>query len=67
MSQDHFGLIISKLVLKNFATFDDQVIKFDNGFNAIIGETGSGKSLILDAIQLILGHRADKKRALQIS
>ena len=61
MSANHFGLIISKLVLKNFATFDDQIIKFDTGFNAIIGETGSGKSLILDALQLIMGHRADKK------
>ena len=61
MQQDHFGLIISKLVLKNFATFDDQTIQFSRGFNAIIGETGSGKSLILDAIQLVLGQRADKK------
>lgn len=58
---EHIGLIISKLSLKNFATFDDQTIQFSEGFNAIVGETGSGKSLILDAIQLILGQRADKK------
>lgn len=56
-----YGLIVSKLGLKNFATFDDQIITFESGFNAIVGETGSGKSLILDAIQLILGQRADKK------
>ncbi len=55
------GLWIQKLNLKNFATFDDQVINFSDGFNAIVGETGSGKSLILDALQMILGHRADKK------
>ena len=61
MSALSYGLIISKLSVKNFATFDDQTINFVNGFNAIIGETGSGKSLVLDALQLILGGRADKK------
>ncbi len=55
------GLYLSSLSLKNFATFEDQAINFDTGFNAIVGETGSGKSLILDALQLILGHRADKR------
>jgi DNA repair protein RecN (Recombination protein N) len=54
-------LKLENLTLKNFATFTDQTINFENGFNAIIGETGSGKSLILDALQLILGQRADKK------
>lgn len=47
--------------MQNFATFQDEEILFDKGFNAIIGETGSGKSLILDALQLIFGMRADKK------
>jgi DNA repair protein RecN (Recombination protein N) len=61
MIEKQFGLNISKLTLKNFATFDDQTVNFVNQFNAIVGETGSGKSLILDALQLILGHRADKK------
>lgn len=61
MSLERFGLIISQLSLKNFATFDDQTIGFDTGFNAIVGETGSGKSLILDALQLALGQRADKR------
>jgi len=54
-------LFLKSITLNNFATFEDQVITFDNQFNAIIGETGSGKSLILDALQLILGARADKK------
>jgi DNA repair protein RecN (Recombination protein N) len=54
-------LSLNKLALKNFATFEDQTVLFHKNFNAIVGETGSGKSLILDALQLILGHRADKK------
>ncbi|MEX0798995.1 MAG: AAA family ATPase, partial [Bacteriovoracaceae bacterium] len=55
------NLKLANLNLTNFATFQDQTIHFGDHFNAIIGETGSGKSLILDALQLILGQRADKK------
>ena len=55
------SLILKSLTLHNFATFENGQIFFDPGFNAIIGETGSGKSLILEALQLILGNRADKK------
>lgn len=52
---------LKQLIIQNFATFKNQAIHFRPGFNAIIGETGSGKSLVLDALQLILGARADKK------
>lgn len=52
---------LKNLIIQNFATFKNQSIKFRPGFNAIIGETGSGKSLLLDALELILGGRADKK------
>jgi len=52
---------LKKLIIQNFATFKNQSIHFRPGFNAIIGETGSGKSLVLDALQLILGSRADKR------
>lgn len=55
------ALYLKQLNLLNFATFENQQVLFDPGFNAIIGETGSGKSLILDALELILGSRADKK------
>jgi DNA repair protein RecN (Recombination protein N) len=55
----HFYL--KNLVIQNFATFKNQSISFRPGFNAIVGETGSGKSLVLDALQLILGGRSDKK------
>jgi DNA repair protein RecN (Recombination protein N) len=54
------SLYLSSLRLNNFATFRDEEILFENGFNAIIGETGSGKSLVLDALQLVFGMRADK-------
>ncbi len=55
------GLFLKSLNLVNFATFENQEITFFSGLNAITGETGSGKSLILDALQLIFGQRADKK------
>ncbi|MFA6237293.1 MAG: AAA family ATPase [Bacteriovorax sp.] len=54
-------LYLKSLNLQNFATFENQEIIFDIKFNAIVGETGSGKSLILDALQIIFGARADKK------
>lgn len=54
-------LYLKSLNLQNFATFENQEIQFDTKFNAIVGETGSGKSLILDALQIIFGARADKK------
>ena len=57
--EEHFYL--KQLVIQNFATFKNQTINFRTGLNTIIGETGSGKSLVLDALQLILGGRADKK------
>lgn len=55
------SFFLDQLTLKNFATFENQTIDFKNNFNAIAGETGSGKSLILDAFQLLLGARADRK------
>jgi len=54
-------LFLKSLTLQNFATFENQTIKFNHRFNAIIGETGSGKSLILDALQMIFGARTDRK------
>lgn len=52
---------LKTLLIQNFATFKNQKINFKPGLNVIIGETGSGKSLLLDALQLIFGGRADKK------
>lgn len=52
---------LKELTIQNFATFKNQSIQFGPGLNALVGETGSGKSLILDALQLLLGARGDKK------
>jgi DNA repair protein RecN (Recombination protein N) len=46
------------LTLKNFAIVDDITINFGSGLNIITGETGAGKSLIVNAINFILGDRA---------
>jgi DNA repair protein RecN (Recombination protein N) len=54
-------LNLKSVKLQNFATFSNQMIDFTNNFNTIVGETGSGKSLILDALQMCFGARADKK------
>lgn len=54
-------LRIENLSINNFATIKHQSVDFTEGFNVIVGETGSGKSLILDALQLTFGARADKK------
>ncbi len=61
MKAKSHSLYLKTLSLQNFATFENQTINFDDKFNAIVGETGSGKSLILDALQLVFGARADKK------
>lgn len=54
-------LTIKSLTLKNFATFSYSEVLFTEGFNCIVGETGSGKSLVLDALEMIFGGRGDKK------
>lgn len=50
--------MLSSLMVKNFAIIDNINIDFSNGFTAITGETGAGKSLLIDAIGLLLGDRA---------
>jgi DNA repair protein RecN (Recombination protein N) len=47
------------LRVKNFVLIDELELSFDDGFNVITGETGTGKSILLDAISLILGARAE--------
>lgn len=49
-----------QLNIKNLAIIDDISIEFGEGFNILTGETGAGKSIIIDAINLILGARADR-------
>lgn len=47
------------LHIQNFALIDQVKLGLDNGFTALTGETGSGKSILLGALDLVLGERAD--------
>src|SRR6476660_2923698 len=53
--------MLSRLVIKNYALIDNLDISFDKDLNVITGETGAGKSIVLGALGLILGQRADGK------
>ena len=53
--------MLQKLSIKNYALIDSLDIEFDQGLNIITGETGAGKSIILGALSLILGQRAESK------
>ncbi len=45
--------------IKNYALIEELNVEFDRGLNIVTGETGAGKSIIIDALSLILGERAD--------
>lgn len=53
--------MLKKLIIDNYALIDQAVINFNEGFTVITGETGSGKSIMLDALALLMGSRADSK------
>lgn len=53
--------MLSRLLIKNYALIDSLSIEFDKHLNIITGETGAGKSIIMGALGLILGNRADSK------
>ena len=53
--------MIKQLHISNYALIDKLDIRFDDGLTIITGETGAGKSIILGALSLILGERADNK------
>ncbi len=50
--------MLKTLSIKNFAIIDDIQISFDDGFSVLTGETGAGKSIIIEAVNLLLGSRA---------
>lgn len=52
--------MISRISIKNFALIENTEIELSNGLNVLSGETGSGKSIILDALNFALGAKADK-------
>lgn len=51
--------MLSELFVRNFAIIDELRLQLNPGFNVLTGETGAGKSIILDAVSLVLGGRAD--------
>jgi len=51
--------VLRELRVKNFAIIDELQLRFEPGFNVLTGETGAGKSILIDAISLLLGGRAD--------
>ena len=53
--------MLINLSIKNIAVFDEASIEFSKGFNVITGETGSGKSIIIEALFLLCGYRASKE------
>ncbi|MCY3832260.1 MAG: DNA repair protein RecN [Chloroflexi bacterium] len=51
--------MLEELRIENFAVIDRLELQFGAGFNVITGETGAGKSILIDAVELLLGGRAD--------
>ena len=53
--------MLSTLHIENIAVIEQAEISFDRGFNVLTGETGAGKSIVIDAISAILGERASRE------
>ena len=51
--------MLSRLEISNYALIENVSLKLENGFTVITGETGAGKSILLKALSLLLGGRAD--------
>lgn len=52
--------MIKTLYIKNFILIDELLLEFKNGFNVLLGETGAGKSIIIKAIDTVLGAKTSK-------
>ena len=53
--------MLKTLFIKNYALIEELKVEFDEGFSVVTGETGAGKSIILGALSLTLGQRAESK------
>src|SRR6266853_4729656 len=56
--ENHRTLVLAELRLENYAVIDNVVIEFAAGLNLLTGETGAGKSILIDALGLLLGEKA---------
>src|SRR3954467_13315003 len=52
--------MLQSLRIRNLALLEEVALEFDAGFTAVTGETGAGKSILLGALSLLAGERADK-------
>ena len=52
--------MLETLLIKNYALIENVSLRFKPGFTIITGETGAGKSIMLGALSLLLGERAEK-------
>ncbi|HOC09795.1 MAG TPA: AAA family ATPase, partial [Bacillota bacterium] len=51
--------MLLELNISNFALIDNVCLMLEDGLNVLTGETGAGKSIIIDAVNMVLGERAD--------
>src|ERR1700726_1436475 len=51
-------LVLVELRLENYAVIDNVAVEFASGLNLLTGETGTGKSILIDALALLLGDKA---------
>jgi len=59
--KDRRTLVLAELRLENYAVIDNVVIEFAAGLNLLTGETGAGKSILIDALGLLLGEKASSE------
>ena len=53
--------MLSSLKINDIAIIEEAKIQFDNGFNVMTGETGSGKSIIIDSLGAVIGMRTTRE------
>lgn len=53
--------LLAELSIKNFAIIEELTISFEKGLTVLTGETGAGKSIIIDAISLLVGGRGSSE------
>lgn len=53
--------MLNEITIRNFAIIDELEVTFENGLTVLTGETGAGKSIIIDAVQLLAGGRGSQK------